>query len=82
MNHAIPIVFARRVTLSRAECAETLGRSTEFVDRLIERGKLRTVREGRAVLVIAADLWAMLGLAPEAMAPVSDRARAIVESLG
>lgn len=61
-SRAVPACFARRVSLSRAEVAETLGKSLRFVDTLIETGKLRTSKAGSSVLVLAVDVWALAGI--------------------
>ncbi len=60
---AIPPHLVGRVALSRAEVATTLGHSEAFVDDLIADGTLGAKRVRRTVLVIANDVWKMLGLA-------------------
>ena len=77
----IPPQLSGRVALSRAEVAETLGRSEAFVDDLIADGTLRAKRVRRTVLVIANDVWKMLDLASPA-AGISAEAREILRGMG
>lgn len=77
----IPAVLARRVALSRSEVAETLGRSTDFVDSLISDGTLRTKRVRKTVFVIAADVWSMLGIGSVAYEPLSAEAESILRRI-
>lgn len=76
----IPTAFARRVTLSRAEVAETLGCSRAFVDSLISEGRLRSKRVRRTVFVVAQDVWALVGLTGGPVA-TSSRATDILRRL-
>ncbi len=62
---AIPERYADRATLSREEAALTLGKSLDFVDALISDGNLKTVKLRTSILVIAYDLWRLLGLVKE-----------------
>lgn len=73
----IPTAFANRVSLSRAEVAETLGCSRAFVDTLIADGKLGSSRVRCKVFIVAQDVWALMGLAAAPIAS-SSRARAIL----
>ena len=50
----IPIAFARRVALSRAEVSETIGRSEDFVDslrRTTDKGFIRMKTYSNAFIV-------------------------------
>ena len=76
----IPTAFANRVALSRAEVAETLGCSQDFVDSLIADGKLRSSRVRRTVFVVAQDVWALLGH-PQATVPLSAEDRRFLDDL-
>ncbi len=77
---AIPTQLAGRVALSRAEVAATLGRSEAFVDDLIADGTLRAKRVRRTVLVIANDVWVMLGLAAPTV-EMSTEAREVIRGM-
>lgn len=77
----IPIAFARRVALSRAEVSETIGRSEDFVDSLISDGTLRAKRVRKTVFVIAADVWSMLGIGSIAYEPISDEAELLLRRI-
>jgi len=76
--HEIPAHLVRRVALSRAEVAETLGRSTDFVDALIGDGTLRAERVRKTVFVIAADVWSMLGIESIDDEPISEEAELLL----
>ena len=78
---AIPPGLAGRVALSRAEVAETLGRSTDFIDALISDGTLRAKRVRKTVFVIAADVWSMLGIESIADEPMSDEAELLLRRI-
>ena len=78
---AIPVCFARRVTLSRAEVAETLGCSQDFVDSLTADGTLRAAKVRGSVFIVACDVWALVGVAPEMPQTVSERARSILRGM-
>ena len=78
---AIPPQLAGRVALSRAEVATTLGCSEAFVGDLIADGTLRAKRVRRKVLVIANDVWKMLGLAAPP-GEMSTEAREVVRGMG
>jgi excisionase family DNA binding protein len=69
------------VALSRSEVAETLGRSTDFVDALIDDGTLRAKRVRKTVFVIAADVWSMLGIGSIAYEPMSDEAELLLRRI-
>ena len=79
---AIPICFARRVTLSRAEVAETLGCSQDFVDSLIADGTLRSHKARSTVFVVAHDVWVLVGVTSDQANPISNRARSILKRMG
>jgi len=76
--HEIPAHLVRRVALSRIEVAETLGRSTDFVDALIDDGTLRAKRVHKTVFVIAADVWSMLGIESIDDEPISEEAELLL----
>ncbi len=78
---AIPICFARRVTLTRAEVAETLGCSQDFVDSLTADGTLRATKVRGLVFIVACDVWALVGAAPETQHPASEQARSILREM-
>lgn len=75
----IPPAFARRVSLSRTEAAETLGCSAAFLDKLIGDGQIRCRRAGSRVFVVAADVWAFMGIGTSPAG--SMRARSLLERL-
>ena len=77
----IPVHLVGRVALSRAEVAATLGRSTDFVDALIDDGTLRAKRVRKTVFVIAADVWSMLGVGSIADEPISDEAELLLRRI-
>jgi hypothetical protein len=77
---AIPTCFARRVSLSRAEVAETLGCSQDFVDSLIADGKLRPRTLRTRVFIPAFEVWALLGIT-ESVGRGSAEARSILREL-
>ena len=62
---AIPQRYVDRATLTPGEVGAMLGKSRDFVDRLIDAGDLRAVKIRGSVLVIAYDLWRMLGFVSE-----------------
>ena len=80
-SHGIPVCFARRVSLSRAEVAETLGMSVSFVDDLLTDGTLHAVKVRQTVFIPASEVWAMLGLA-EPVRKADPEARAFLRRLG
>ncbi len=77
----IPAALAHRATLSRAEVAETLGRSTDFVDALIVDGTLKATRVHQTVFVIAASVWSMLGIGGSEAPPLSPMAESIMRKI-
>ncbi len=79
-QQAIPACFARRVTLSRTEVAETLGCSQDFVDSLISDEKLGAWKVRHLVFVVAQDVWALAG-AVEPQPRGSAEARSILRRL-
>lgn len=76
----IPTEFAHRTTLRRGEVAGTSGLSEKTVDERIADGTLRATRVGRTVLVIASDVWRMLGLCGECP-EVSQEAKSILRRI-
>jgi excisionase family DNA binding protein len=80
-SDAIPICFAHRVTLSRTEVAETLGCSQDFVDSLIADGTLRATKVRGLVFIVACDVWALVGVAPEMPRTISEQARSILRGM-
>ena len=80
---AIPQPFAKRVTLSRREVAEMLGKSLEFVDSLVADGSLRTMKLRGAVLIIAWDLWRLLGIvSDDARLTISQETDSLLDRIG
>lgn len=77
----VPTKFIGRVSLSRNEVAETLGCSSDFVDKLIEDGVLHATKVRGLVFVLARDVWALAGIAAETPGPVSERARSILRGM-
>ncbi len=78
----IPAAFVKRVALSQAEVAETLGVSLHFVRDLIADGKLRAHKVRRLRFVVAADVWALMGIAAHESNAVSDTARSLLHKVG
>ncbi len=76
----VPPSYLHRVTLTRTEVARMLGCSVDFVDELIADGSLRASKVRRQVLVIASDVWGLIGLDPGA-SQLSQEARDLLRSM-
>jgi len=79
-KRGVPTCFARRVSLSRAEVAETLGCSQDFVDSLIADGKLHPRRLRSLVFIPATEVWSLLGIY-DAHSEGSAEARALLQAV-
>ena len=71
----LPAKYANRGAMSRAEVAESLGKSKRFVDGLIADGKLQSKRIRRSVFISAADVRGLFGFCSECdpIAPDAER---------